>query len=82
MQVARRAHNHSIDRIFFLQIDALQQYAFPVLHLLPERVPLEEVDDVQLGKLAVGVGVGHVVGHQQNHHLLQGEGVSVFVALN
>lgn len=58
-----RTHYHRVDSILFLKVDTLQQHALPVLDFLPHWVLLEEVDYVQLCRLAVRAVVSHVVSH-------------------
>ena len=81
MDVAEAADYHGVNGVFLLQVDALEEDAVPVLDIPPETVLLEEVDYVQFVKLAVLARVIDVVSHEEDHHLLQGEGVFELVAL-
>lgn len=73
---------HRVDSILFLEVDALEEDALPILDLLPHWVFLEEVNYVELGRLPVWAVVGHIVSHQEDHHLLYHERISILVALS
>lgn len=60
-------------RIFLLGVDAFNQNAVPQFDILPQLVLLEKMDDVNLLILP-----NHVVGHQQDHELLESVRIPIF----
>ena len=79
-----RLQQHHLACIALLNVNALKKGTLPELYVLPQLVLLEKMHDVYLVRRLFGVlaGGGDVVGHQQNHQLLQHETVPVVVALN